>query len=69
MTVEGNSRYVDLLGACAAAEIAGRNIAKAFEEIKEQLKRIESKKTLGIRLTKEERAIWLLYGVKTKKEI
>lgn len=62
MIVTGNEKYVDLIATAAAAKMAEQKLDRVVEELKEQLKRIESKQTLGIRLTKEEKAIWLLYG-------
>ncbi len=69
MIVQGNERYADLLGACAAAKMAEEKTNKAFEEVRNQLRRIESKRTLGIKLTREERAFLILYGEDQKNSM
>ena len=45
-------------------ETAAKRLAELLNEIEEKLKVVEAKKTLHIRLTQEERAVWILFGKK-----
>lgn len=48
--------------------VSAKRLAELLKEIEEMLKVVEAKKTLHIRLTQEERAAWILFGRKEKKE-
>lgn len=48
-----------VLNATAAKKLEG-----LLREINDTLKRVEAKKTLHLRLTQEERAVWILFGKK-----
>ena len=45
-------------------ETAAKRLAELLNEIEEKLKVVEATKTLHIRLTQEERAVWILFGKK-----
>ncbi len=49
------------------AQETAKLINEHFREIREGLKIVEAKKLLKIRLNAKERALWTLYGKKTKK--
>lgn len=49
------------------AENRAKEVNAHYQLIREELKLIDAKKTLKMRLTDRERAIWLLYGKPTKK--
>lgn len=50
--------------AACISEIAAKRLVELLGEIEEKLKVVEAKKTLHIRLTQEERAVWILFGKK-----
>lgn len=57
-----NIAAAQAFSAAVQAKVYADRVSKTYSEIKEELKKIEAKRTLNYKLTEREAAIWTLYG-------